>query len=100
VILSLSIFSAVVISGAQSGLSDIMVIVVRMAFFLGAGGTVGIFVLPRASARVSRLPISQGLIAFVIVTILLYGWMAEELGNMAAITGAFLAGLMFARSPV
>jgi Kef-type K+ transport system membrane component KefB len=100
VILCLSIFSAFAISGAQSGLGDILGIVLRMALFLGAGATVGILVLPRASSRVSRLPISQGLIAFVVVTILLYGWTAEMLGNMAAITGAFLAGLMFARSPV
>ena len=31
---------------------------------------------------------------------LLYGWAAEVFGNMAAITGAFLAGLVFSRSPV
>jgi Kef-type K+ transport system membrane component KefB len=30
---------------------------------------------------------------------LLYGIAAELIGNMAAITGTFLAGLMFARSP-
>jgi Kef-type K+ transport system membrane component KefB len=100
VILGLSIFSAVVFSGVQSGLGDVLVIVLRMALFLGAGAAVGILVLPRASARVSRLPISHGLTAFVVVMILLYGWTAEVLGNMAAITGAFLAGLMFARSPV
>jgi Kef-type K+ transport system membrane component KefB len=100
IILSLSIFSAFVFAGEQSGMMGVLGILVRMVAFLGIGTGVGLVVLPSASGRVSRLPISQGLIAFVIVTILLYGWTAEVLGNMAAITGAFLAGLMFARSPV
>jgi Kef-type K+ transport system membrane component KefB len=40
------------------------------------------------------------LIAFAFVVVLLYGWTAETLGSMAAITGAFLAGLMLSRSQV
>ncbi|NJD59340.1 MAG: cation:proton antiporter, partial [Anaerolineae bacterium] len=32
-------------------------------------------------------------------TMLFYGWTAESLGNMAAITGAFLAGIWFGRTP-
>jgi Kef-type K+ transport system membrane component KefB len=32
--------------------------------------------------------------------ILLYAWAAEVVGGMAAITGAFVAGLMFGRSPL
>ncbi len=60
----------------------------------------GWFLLPKLSRRVNRLPVSQGLIAFVFVVILLYGWLAEVLGHMAPITGAFLAGLFLARSPV
>lgn len=31
---------------------------------------------------------------------LLYAWAAEALGGMAAITGAFLAGLLFGRTPL
>jgi Kef-type K+ transport system membrane component KefB len=49
---------------------------------------------------VARLPVSQGLLSFIIVVMLLYGWAAEVLGSMAAITGAFMAGLIFSRSPV
>jgi Kef-type K+ transport system membrane component KefB len=44
--------------------------------------------------------VSQGLFAFVFVTVLLYAWAAEVLGGMAAIIGAFLAGLFLARSPL
>ena len=35
-----------------------------------------------------------------IVVILLYAWTAEFLGGVASITGAFLAGLIFARTPL
>ncbi len=56
--------------------------------------------LPRLARRVDKLPISQGLVAFVLVTLLLYAWAAEALGSMAAITGAFLAGLFLSRSPL
>jgi Kef-type K+ transport system membrane component KefB len=38
--------------------------------------------------------------AMVVVVTLLYAWAAEALAGMAAITGAFLAGLLFARTQV
>jgi Kef-type K+ transport system membrane component KefB len=47
---------------------------------------------------VARLPISQSVLSLALIIMLLYGVAAEVLGGMAAITGAFLAGLMFARS--
>ena len=44
------------------------------------------------------MPISQGLVAFTFITMLLFAWSAEAIGHMAAIIGAFMAGLFFARS--
>jgi Kef-type K+ transport system membrane component KefB len=44
------------------------------------------------------MPISQGLIAFTFIIALFYSWSAEVFGHMAAIIGAFLAGLFLARS--
>ncbi len=49
------------------------------------------YIIPQLTQPVHGLEISQGLIAFVFVTILLSGWLAELLGQMVAITGAFLA---------
>jgi Na+:H+ antiporter len=46
-----------------------------------------------------RLRVSQGLLAVVLVVVFVYSWMAEFLGGMAAITGAYLAGVFFARTP-
>jgi Kef-type K+ transport system membrane component KefB len=100
VVLGLSLFTALVITEATGGLVTVLGVIGRMALFLGVAAVLGWVVLPKASRRVSKLPVSQGLIAFTMVTLLLYGWAAEELGGMAAITGAFLAGLLFARSPV
>ncbi|MBN2548335.1 MAG: cation:proton antiporter [Anaerolineales bacterium] len=100
VILGLSIFSAMAISDSGAGLGDIIVIILRMILFLGGATVIGMLVLPKFSRRIAGLPISQGLVAFTIVIILLFGWGAEEWGRMAAITGAFMAGLVFSRSSV
>ena len=81
-----------------SGFVSILWIVLKMIFFLGVASLLGWWVFPRLSRLITSLPISQGLIAFTFVIILFYGWTAETIGQMAAITGAFLAGLWFGRT--
>ena len=98
VVLGLSIFIALAVG--SGGLEGILWIIMRMILYLGAAAVLGIALLPRLSQKIDRLPISQGLLAFVVVVTLFYAWSAEILGGMAAITGSFLAGLMFARSPL
>lgn len=98
VILGLSIILALTADGG--GLADVGLVLLRMTLFLVAASAVGVLALPRLSRRVDKLPISQGLVAFVLVTLLLFAWAAEALGSMAAITGAFLAGLFLSRSPL
>jgi Kef-type K+ transport system membrane component KefB len=96
VILSLSIFLAVE-TGAGS-LGGILWILVRMVAFLALSAGFGLWVLPRMMRRIARLPVSQGVLTLALVVMLAYGLAAELLGGMAAITGAFIAGLMMARS--
>jgi Kef-type K+ transport system membrane component KefB len=98
VILGLSILLALTMDGG--GLAEVGLVLLRMTLFLAAASAVGVLVLPRLSRRIDKLPISQGLVAFVLVTLLLFAWAAEALGSMAAITGAFLAGLFLSRSPL
>jgi Kef-type K+ transport system membrane component KefB len=98
VVLGLSIFVALVLSGSTSGLADVGMIVLRMALYLGVATFLGLRLLPRLSQRADRMPVSQGLISFVFIMLLFYAWSAEVLGSMAAITGSFLAGLSFAGS--
>lgn len=99
VVLGLSVFTALVL-GDSGGFLSIAGIVGKMIGYLLVAIAAGFYLLPRLTRRVDSLPISQGLIAFIFVVMLLYAWAAEMLGGMASITGAFLAGLMFAQNPL
>jgi Kef-type K+ transport system membrane component KefB len=68
-----------------------------MIIFLAASTAFGLYVLPKLVRITRRLPISQGVLSLAMVILLFYGVAAEVVGGMAAITGSFLAGLMFAR---
>jgi Kef-type K+ transport system membrane component KefB len=97
VILILSI-SLVLVSDA-GGLATIALTILRMVGYLVGASILGFLVLPRLIAWVSRLHISQGKLAFVIIVCLLFSWAAEVLGGIAAITGAFMVGLFLGRTP-
>jgi len=97
VILLLSFFIALTAGGGGGALAVLWVLV-RMVAFLGLAAWLGAHVIPRLGSLIDRLPISEGVMALVIVVTLLYAWAAEALGGMAAITGAFLAGLVFGRT--
>ena len=96
VILSLSIFLA--IESGTGSLGGVLWILVRMIAFLSLSVAFGLWVLPWLMRRIAHLPISQGVLTLALVVMLAYGLAAELLGGMAAITGAFIAGLMMARS--
>jgi Kef-type K+ transport system membrane component KefB len=96
-ILAFSIFLAV--RSGNGGAAGLVWLTVRMFLFLAGATAFGLWVLPWLARGVARLRISQGVLAFAIVVALAYGLAAELVGNMAAIIGAFLAGLMFARTP-
>lgn len=96
VILLLSSFLAVF--DGSGGSSSVLLVVVRMSIFLVLSVLFGLYGLPRLSRLVRKLPISQGSLTLAIVVLLLYGVTAELIGEMAAITGSFIAGLMFART--
>lgn len=97
VILMLSVVLASLSGGG--GLASVAIIFVKIAVFLGLSVAFGLYGLPWLSRKVANLPVSQASVSFAIVILLLYGLAAELLGGMAAITGAFLAGLMLARTP-
>jgi len=78
---------------------SILLVFGRMSLFFAFAAAFGLWVLPRVIRRVRNLPVSQPILLLAVVVMLGYGLAAELLGGMAAITGAFLAGLMFARSP-
>jgi Kef-type K+ transport system membrane component KefB len=96
VILLLSIFVAVATSTA--GLAAVPLILLRMLVYLGAAGAVSFLLLPRLADWVDRQSISEGLAALALVVALAFAWTAEVGGGLAAITGAFIAGVGFGRS--
>lgn len=96
VILALSVFLAV--EAGTGSLGGILLILLKMIAFLGLSVAIGMWALPWLVRRVARLPISQGVLTLALVVMLTFGVAAELLGGMAAITGAFIAGLMMARS--
>jgi Kef-type K+ transport system membrane component KefB len=83
--------------GGSSG--EIFLVIAKMALFLILSTAFGLWALPWVMRRASGLPVSQGLLTVSLAILLAYGIAAEVLGGMAAITGAFLAGLMLARTP-
>ena len=95
IILLLSIFLAVIAGGTSA--VGILWILVKMILFLAVSTAFGLYVLPKLVRVTRRLPISQGVLSLAMVILLFYGLAAEVVGGMAAITGSFLAGLMFAR---
>lgn len=97
VILLLSITLAVFSGGGS--LSSVLIVLVRILAYLGISMAFGLWALPWLTKKVVRLPVSQAALSLSLVVLFLYGLTAELVGGMAAITGAFLAGLMFARTP-
>lgn len=96
-ILAFSIFLAVTSQGGAA--AGLVWTSARMFLFLAGAVAFGLWVLPWLARAINRLHISQGSLAFAIAMLLVYGLAAELVGDMAAIIGAFLAGLMFARTP-
>lgn len=98
VILLLSI-SFLVVGEAAGGALAILVTIGRMILYVVLAVITGLYVLPWLIRRAEQMPVSQGLLSFVIVAVLFYAWSAEMIGGMATITGAFLVGLFLGRTP-
>lgn len=98
VILILSI-AFVLVGESAGGVGGIVLTVIQMIAYIGVASALGLWLLPWLARYIDTLPVSKGLLAFVLVICLLYSYAAEVFGGMAAITGAFLAGLFLGRTP-
>ncbi len=82
-------------------LSALMVIVVRMGLYIVGAFLFAWFILPVAVNWLSQMPTvkqSYGIPAVALLVALLFGWSAETLGGVAALTGAFIAGVGFSQA--
>ncbi len=93
-ILFLSITIATLGTGAQASVGELIWIFVRMLLFILGAVAVAWTVLPRLLNSVFRQrQFAQSTAAFALTAALVFGWAADELGGVAAITGAFIAGM-------
>jgi Kef-type K+ transport system membrane component KefB len=94
VILTLSVFISLT---SEEG-SNLLVVILRMVLTLLGSGILGYLILPRLAEWAKDLPVSQGMMALVIVSALFFAWITEFVGGIAAITGAFIAGIGLGRT--
>jgi len=78
--------------GAGGGLG-LAAVAGRMALYFAAALLLGRLVRPLL-ARAAGAPVSEGLLAATLLLVLLYAWAAEAGGGVAAITGAYLVGVL------
>lgn len=83
-------------AGGVDGLQMVLVIG-RIVVFFGLALMVGRWVSPLLSAA-SKLGVNQAALAAALVMTFVYSWAAEYLGGVAAITGAYIAGVLVART--
>jgi Kef-type K+ transport system membrane component KefB len=95
IVLSMVVAFAQATGGVDFG--AVVVIVVRMLLYFAGALLVGRY-LERVIAWADSLGVSQGLLASVTLVAFVYAWAAEYLGGVAAITGSYLAGVMFTRT--
>lgn len=72
--------------------------VVRLVVFLPAAVLVGRWLMPRVVHRLSAFDAEEVRFAVVLSVVLAAAWAAQELGGLAAITGAYLAGVLVGRT--
>jgi Kef-type K+ transport system membrane component KefB len=84
-------------SGSGMDWTDLAIVVVRVTLFFIAAIAARRFLSP-ALHWASRLGVSQAVLAAALVVMFLYSWAAEYIGAVAAITGAYLAGVLIAQT--
>ncbi|GAB4409079.1 MAG: cation:proton antiporter [Anaerolineae bacterium] len=93
-ILLLSIVVATMGPETDASVGSLAWIFVRMILYVAGALAVAWFVLPPLFNRLYRTRyLSGGIASFALIAALIFGWSADVLGGIAAITGAFVAGV-------
>jgi Kef-type K+ transport system membrane component KefB len=85
-------------SADGADLGAVLLVVIRMAAYFTLAIAAGRLLRP-ALQWVSRLPVTEAVLAGAVVIALVYAWAAESGGGVAAITGAYIAGVLIAQTP-
>lgn len=96
-VLGLVVLSVVV---GLTGGTDVVWPLVKMALFFVVALGGGRYLVPHLSNWLKNQPAREVGLAVVVGLALAYAWAAESLGGVAAITGAYLAGLIVGRTDI
>lgn len=91
VMLSASLFQS-------SKAAEITLVIVLMAVFFVLSVWTGNRYFDRLLAYARKVPASQALLAITVSVALLYAFLAQFIGQVAAITGSYIAGVLFGRT--
>jgi Kef-type K+ transport system membrane component KefB len=72
--------------------------IVKMLAYFPIAYLLGHYGFPLLSRWLPRLLAAEARLGMVLALVLLYAWSAESLGNVAAITGAYIAGMLVGRT--
>lgn len=72
--------------------------IVKMLLYFPIAYLLGHYGFPLLSRWLPRLLALEARIGLILALVLLYAWSAESLGNVAAITGAYIAGILVSRT--
>jgi Kef-type K+ transport system membrane component KefB len=93
-----SLMSSGAVSEGAAGFIRIFILVVLMVAFFVVAIWFGRRYFERILRWAFESPISQGVLTAAIVLGILYGWSAEFIGSVAAITGSYIAGILVAQT--
>lgn len=93
-VLGVGVFSVAL---SLAGQGSIWIALAKMAVFFPLAWFIGNFVIPKLLEWDGRLKDRDAWLAMGVGTILLYAWAAQVFGGVAAITGAYIAGLLVAK---
>jgi len=97
-IMGIVILSVVVALTSKTGGSEsISLLLLKMAFYFILAIGFSRFI-PRLLSFIAHVPASQSLLAGTLVICFLYSFFAEYLGHVAAITGAYIAGVIIGQT--
>lgn len=89
-------------SQTEADYSQLLVIILQMAGYIIVAFLLAWYGLPRAMRWIQQRPqlsSAYGIPIFALISALLFGWSAEYIGGVAAITGAFIAGVGLSQLP-
>lgn len=100
IVLSLVIafFSKTGGASAATGITGVLFIIVKMLIYFGVAIALGLVVFRKLGEWSERWPGTEVLLALVLGVVMLYSWSAQVLGAVAPITGAYIAGVLFAQT--